>query len=132
MNKLIAALFILLGLASAALAQNTFDSSTQATSFFNATQAITRVITAVPGKRIYLTQMTATGLDTAVVTISRGTGTNCGTGTVVILTVTFSTANPFFTSGSGASTLAVVGPGVDVCITVATAVATGWLSWSQF
>ena len=132
MLRTIAALFISLWLAGAALAQNTFDQATQASSFFNGTQAITRVITAVSGKRIYLTQLTVSALNTSAVTISRGTGTNCGTNTVVIWSKTFATGDLNFVAGDGAAAMAVVGSGVDVCITVGTAAATGWLSWAQF
>jgi hypothetical protein len=132
MRKALAALAILVASVSAALAQNTFNQSTQASAFFNATQAITRVITGVSGKRIYLTQLTVSALTTSAVTISRGTGTNCGTDTVVVFAKTFATGDLNFVTGSGSSAIAVIPTGVDVCITVGTAVSTGWLSWAQF
>lgn len=132
MKRTIAALILFLASVSAALAQNTFNQATQASSFFNATQAITRTITGVSGKRIYLTQLTVSALTTSVFTISRGTGTNCGTNTVVILTKTFATGDLNFIAGSGAAALAVIPTGVDVCITIGTANASGWLSWAQF
>lgn len=132
MKRLAFASLLWLASVAAALAQNTFDQSTQASSFFNATQTITKVITGVSGKRIYLTQLTVSALNTSVFTISKGTGTNCGTNTVVVFTKTFATGDLNYVSGSGAAAIAVVGTGVDVCITVGTANASGWLSWSQF
>lgn len=132
MQRSIAALLILLGLASAALAQNALPSvSTQKTAFFNATQAITRVVAAVSGKSIYLTQLTISGAATSVFTLSSGTGTNCGTNTVVIYTVTL-IAGETISIGDGAGAAAVIGGSVDLCITVATASANGWLSVAQF
>lgn len=126
-------LFVLLALIGPAAAQPAFPPvGTQSSSFFNGTQAITRVITGVSGKQIYLTQFTVSALNTSAVTISRGTGTNCGTGTAVIFAKTFATGDLNFVTGDGAGVIAVVGSGVDVCITVATAVSTGWLSWAQF
>lgn len=132
MRKLSAALLLYLGLATAALAQSAQPPiGTQLTKFFNATQTITRAFPAVSGKSIYLTQLTISGTATAVFTLSTGTGTNCGTNTTTIYTATL-IASEHIDLGSGSGVLAVVGPSLDLCITIATASANGWLSIAQF
>jgi hypothetical protein len=132
MRNLLAGLAILFGLAtSPAMAQAISPPGTQLTKFFNATQAITRVFPAVSGKSIYLTQLTVAGATTAVFTLSTGTGTNCGTNTVVLYTVTF-IAGEQVSIGDGSGVAAVIGPSVDLCVTIATAAAPGWLSIAQF
>lgn len=135
MRKLVAGLLLLaFASVSPALAQPAFNNvGTQLTSFFNGTQAITKAFSGVSGKSIYLTQLTISGAATAVVTISTGTagGTNCGTATKVIYTATL-IAGENISIGDGAGAVAVVGPLLDVCVTVATASANGWLSIAQF
>ena len=130
MRKALAGL-IFLWLASPALAQNTFDQSTQKTAFFNSIASITRVFPAVSGKSIYLTQLTIAGAATAVFTLTEGTGTNCNTNPVVIYTATF-IAGETVSIGSGHGAVAVVGPSLDLCVTITTAAAPGWLSIAQF
>ena len=131
MRKLLAGL-IFLALASPALGQGALTSpGTQLTKFFNATQSITRTFPAISGKSIYITQLAVAGAATAVFTITTGTGTNCNATTTVIYTVTF-VAGETISIGDGTGVVAVVGPALDVCITVATAAAPGWLSIAQF
>jgi hypothetical protein len=131
MRTILAALLISLGLASAALAQNANPPvSTQFTVYFTGIQTITKIITGST-ESIYLTQLTFNGAATSVVTFSKGTGTNCGTNTVVLFTATL-IAGEMVSIGDGAGAAAVIGPSVDVCITIATASANGWLSYAQF
>lgn len=130
MKRLLLAFFLILAPATAH-AQNTFDQHTQKTSFFNGTQTITKTFGAISGKSIYLTQLTISGAATAVFTLSTGTGTNCGTSTTVIYTATL-IAGENISIGDGSGAAAVIGPGLDVCVTVATASANGWVSIAQF
>ena len=104
---------------------------TQLTTFFNGTQAITKAFSAVSGKSIYITQITASGTAAGVLTISKGTGTNCGTGTTTLYTETLIAGTPL-NHGDGAGVIAVVGSSVDLCITVATQSLSGWVSIAQF
>lgn len=131
MKRLFLALALTLW-ASIGWAQNALPPvSTQKTSFFNATQSITRAFAAVSGKSLYLTQLTISGATTAVFTLSTGTGTNCGTSTVVLYTITF-VAGEQVSIGDGAGAAAVIGSSLDLCVTIATASASGWLSVAQF
>lgn len=132
MKKPLACALILCLAISHALAQSAQPPiGTQKTAFFNGTQSITRTIPALTGKSIYITQMTVTGSATAVFTLITGTGTNCGTNPVVIYTTTI-IAGEDVDHGNGGGVVAVVGTGVDLCITIATASANGWLSYAQF
>lgn len=132
MLRALAATLLYFGLAVATSAQNALPPvGTQLTYFFNGTQAITRAFPAVSGKSIYLTQLAVSGTATGVITISKGTGTNCGTGTTVLYTQAIIAGTPI-SLGDGAGALAVVGPSIDVCVTVATASLSGWLSIAQF
>lgn len=133
MPRILAALALWLGLAGAAMAQNALPPvSTQFTAYFGSVAAITRVIPGITGKRIYLTQLSVSGASTSVFTLSYGTGTNCGTGTTTISTTTFASGQAPTNLGDGSGAVAVIPAGQDVCITIATAVAPGWLSWAQF
>lgn len=133
MLRFLAGLIVALGLAtSPAMAQTAQPPiGTQLTKFFSGTQAITRTLPAVSGKSLYLTQLTISGAATAVFTLSTGTGTNCGTNTTTIYTATL-IAGENISIGDGSGVAAVVGPSLDLCITIATASANGWLSVAQF
>lgn len=100
--------------------------------FGSTTIAITKIISAISGQSIYLTQVTIKPANTSVVTLSYGSGTNCGTGTQVFYgPVTFGAAESVYL-GNGAGALFVVPQSKDVCATVATAIAPGWISYSMF
>jgi len=132
MRKILAGLILLLASLGPALAQTSFPPvGTQLTKFFTATQSITRTFPAVSGKSIYLTQLTVSGTAAGVFTLSTGTGTNCGTNTVVVYTETLIAGTPIAV-GDGAGVVAVIGPNLDVCITVATQSLSGWVSIAQF
>ncbi len=133
MRKLIAALVILFGLASAASAQTAYNSpTTQSQVTFSAVQPITKMISGIAGKRIYLTNITIHPAATAVVTITYGTGTNCGTGTTNFYGPATFQAGESVYDGDGNGALFVVPPGNDVCVTIATATAPGWIAYAQF
>lgn len=104
---------------------------TQLTALFNGTQSITKAFSAVSGKSIYITQISVSGPATGVFTLSKGTGTNCGTGTTTLFTET-KASGIAISQGDGAGVIAVVGSGVDLCITVGTNSLTGWVSIAQF
>lgn len=127
------AIGIVLGItASRATAQPAFPPiGTQKSAGFNGTQSITQEIAAVSGKSIYLTQITVAGTAAGVFTISTGTGTNCGTDTATIYTETLIAGTPI-SIGDGAGVVYVVGPSLDVCVTVATQSLNGWISYAQF
>lgn len=134
MHKLIAALVILFGLASAASAQNALPpvGTTNSAIVAGTVAGATKVISGITGKRIYLTQLTLHPTATSVVSLTYGTGTNCGTGTTTFYgPATFQTGEAAYI-GAGAGAIFVVPPGNDVCITIATAVAPGWISYAQF
>ena len=131
--KRLALSLILLLFAGGVWAQNALPPvSTQKTVFFNAVQTITKIISAISGKSIYLTQLTVDGTSAGtIVTLSTGTGTNCGTGTATIYTTT-PIASPRVSIGDGNGVVAVIGSGVDVCLTISPTTATGWVSTAQF
>jgi hypothetical protein len=133
MRKLSAALLLFLGLASAALAQfSGVVPVTQASVTFSAITARTTLISGLAGKSIYLTNITAHPASTAVLTLTYGTGTNCGTGTTVFYgPATFQGGENVY-NGNGAGAIYVVPSANDVCITISTAAAPGWLSYAQF
>jgi len=131
MIRLLLTLALCLG--SPALAQQSvFVLATMASQLFSSTQAITQFVPAVAGKSIYITQITLRALTTAVVTLSYGTGTNCGTGTTTILVYTAGAVAENILDGTGNGALYVVPQGNALCMTIATAAASGWVSWAQF
>jgi hypothetical protein len=132
MKKLLLALALCLG--SPALAQQSvFVPATTADFNVTATTALVEIAPAVTGKSIYLTQITLRLLTTSVLTLTHGTGTNCATGTpIAFFTYTAGAAAETLTSGTGNGALFIVPQGRALCITVATAAASGWVSWAQF
>lgn len=133
MRRLSAALAVYLGLAGAALAQFTGPvPATQASVTFGATTTISQIIAAKTGQSIYITNISAHPASTAVLTLSYGTGTNCGTGTTVFYgPATFQGGENIY-DGNGAGAIFVIPKGNAVCVTIATATAPGWLSYAQF
>lgn len=127
------ALALILGLwASAAGAQTALGPvGTQLTKFFNGTQALTRIFPAVAGKSLYLTQLTVSGTAAGSLVLSTGTGTNCGTNTATIFSET-TIAGVSVSDGDGAGVLAVIGPNVDLCLTITSQSLIGWVSVAQF
>lgn len=128
---LILGAFLVFGAIQNANAQNTLNQSTQLTAFFNGTQSITRAFPAVSRKSIYLTAIVASGTIGGVLTLSTGTGTNCGTNTTVLYTETVIAGTPL-NHGDGSAAIAVIPTALDLCITVATQSLSGWVSIAQF
>jgi len=134
MKRPLSALATLLALTVAAWAQQSVVVPTTEASvlFGSTTTAITKIISAISGQSIYLTQVTIKPANTSVVTLSYGSGTNCGTGTQAFYgPVTFGTGESIYL-GNGAGALYVVPQSKDVCATVSTAIAPGWISYSMF
>lgn len=134
MRKALALLFWL-GLAPAALAQSAVVvPATMATVAITGTVAAsTKIITGRSGKSTYITSlMLAPSAATAAVTISAGTGTNCGTNTTALTGVmTFGAAQTFI-AGSGYGALLVAPQGYDVCITIGAETTPGAIGYAQF
>lgn len=134
MKKLSAALLLYLGLASAALAQQSVvvPATTNQISVAGTVAAATKIVTGISGKQIYVTALLLVPVATAVVTFTYGTGTNCGTGTTSLTgAMTFAAAQTI-AHGSGNGAIFVLPQGVDLCITIATAAAPGSLAYSLF
>src|SRR5882672_3459441 len=89
MRKLSAALLLYLGLASAALAQQTDRPPIYCTKFFQANQgavALTKQVSGISGQSIGVCGYALYGGAAAsTFSMSYGTGTNCATGGVVII-----------------------------------------------
>jgi hypothetical protein len=118
------------GLANAQ--QSVFVPATQASVIVGTVATITQVIPAVTGKSIYITNISLHPAATSVVTLSYGTGTNCGTGTTAFYGPATFQAGESIYDGTGNGAIFVVPQSNAVCITIATAVAPGWLSYAQF
>lgn len=106
--------------------------ATQASVTFSGTTTINQIIPAITGQRIYLTNITIHPANTSVVTLSYGTGTNCGTGTTVFYgPATFQSGENIY-DGTGYGAIFVVPLSNAVCITIGTASAPGWISYAQY
>lgn len=134
MRKLgLALVSIFLGLAPAQAQQSVSVPATTASIPIAGTVAgSTKIITGVAGKSIYITSIALVPVDTAVVTLTYGTGTNCGTGTGSLTGAMTFAAGQVLNFGTGFGAVLVVPSGNDVCITIATAAAPGSLSYSLF
>jgi len=134
MQRTIAALLIYLGLASAALAQQSVfvPATTNQIAIAGTVAASTRIVTGVAGKRIYVTALLLTPVATGVVTFTTGTGTNCGTSTASVTGAMTFAAGQEVNWGTGNGALFVLPAGFDLCITIATAVAPGALAYAIF
>ena len=135
MRRLCAALFILLGLANAALAQGIFPLPSFSIPIAGTVAASTRIIQAPSAgsgvsKQIIVTQYTLAPVATASVLFTAGTGTNCGTGTVNLTGTMVYSAGQAPSVGDGNGPVLIVPPGNDLCITVATAAAPGHLTYT--
>jgi hypothetical protein len=133
--KRLALAFALSLLAGPALAQ--FVALVPATSTTAAlptsTQAITKLISGVSGKYTAITGWHIVPASGAVVTWSAGTGTNCGTNTLVLDgPVTYGTTIVADDHGTGAGAVLVAPIGADVCLTVGTGAIAGSVAYGQF
>lgn len=93
---------------------------------------ITKIVTGAASKSIYVTGGVLIPVATSVVTFSYGTGTNCGTGTTVLTGAMTFAAGQILPLGIGYGTTLVVPAANDLCITIATAAAPGFLAYSLF
>lgn len=134
MRKLSAALLFYLGLASAALAQQSVyvPATTNQISVAGTVATSTKIITGISGKQIYVTALLLIPVATSVVTLTYGTGTNCGTGTTSLTGAMIFAAGQTINHGVGNGAILVLPQGVDLCITIATAAAPGSLAYSIF
>lgn len=129
MKRLIAAFFISLGLASAALAQAWPVPSNQL-SIAGTVAASTRIIQVPTGKQIVVTSLMQVPVATSVVTYTYGTGTNCGTGTGNLTGALTFAAGQALNMGNGIGPVMIVPSGNDLCVTIATAAAPGSLIYT--
>jgi hypothetical protein len=134
MQKLCAALFLYLGLASAVLAQQAV--AIPATMFtipvIGGVTTGLRLVTGIPGKSIYVTNISLVPAATSVVAFSQGTGAACATGNTLITGAMGFNGNQSFTPGSGYGTVLIVGQGLDLCIIITAAAAPGSLAYAIY
>lgn len=130
----IAATILILGWIEYAPAQQSVvvPATTNQISIAGTVAARTSIISGVSGKSIYVTAVSLIALDTSVVTFSYGTGTNCGTGTTALTGAMTFEIGKVLSVGSGYGAVMVVPAGNDLCITIATAAAPGFLAYSLF
>lgn len=121
-------------IAPAAAQQSVFVPATTATVAIvgTASGASARIVTGISGKSIYVTGGALIPVATAVVTFTTGTGTNCGTGSSNLTGAMTFAAGQILTFGGGNGTTLVVPAGQDLCITIATAAAPGFIAFSIF
>jgi hypothetical protein len=131
MKKLV--LLLLLMLSGPVVAQQSVQVPATMASFSTAgvITAITQIVPAITGQRIYITAVTFHPASTAVLTLSYGTGTNCGTGTVAFYTGTFQAGEAWF-QGTGNGAIFALPISTALCITIATAAAPGFISYAQY
>ena len=121
MKRIALAIFALaLGIASA-FAQ--MLPASQQISIAGTVAASTRIVTGVAGKQILVTSINQIPVATSVVTYTYGTGTNCGTGTTSVTGAMTFAAGQTLHIGSGNAAIFILPQAVDLCITIATAVA---------
>jgi len=134
MKKLSAAFLAWLVLASAALAQTPGGvPATQAQiSIAGTVAASTRIIVGKPNQQIYVTAIALVPVATSVVTLTAGTGTNCGTNTISLTGAMTFAAGQTLLHGAGYGAVLVLPRGYDLCITIATAAAPGTLAYAQY
>ena len=122
-----------LGLGAASAQQSVMvPATTTQISLTGTVTATTQIIAGVASKSIYVTAIGLIPVATSVVTFVTGTGTNCGTGTANVTGAMTFGAGQTFNVGNGNGALFVLPSGNSLCTTVATAVAPGYLSYSQF
>jgi hypothetical protein len=94
--------------------------------------AATKIVSGAAGKSIYVTAIALVPVATSVVTLTSGTGTNCGTNTANVTGAMTFNAGQVLAVGDGFGAVLVVPQGADLCLTIATAAAPGSLSYAQF
>lgn len=137
MKKLSAALILLIGLATAALAQtgssNVNVATQKSVAVTISTATTTKLITENGTQSIYITAVDIIAAGTGNIQFIGGTGATCGTGTVNITGNYQLTAQVGFTKGNGAGVVWVVPPGLALCAVTSAAVAMpGSIAYAQF
>lgn len=134
MRKVSAAIILYFGLANAALAQGIMPLPSITLPIAGTVAARTSIIASPSAgsgvsKQTIVTQVTLIPVATSVITFSYGTGTNCGTGTTTVFTGTFATGQTL-SAGDGLGPVWAIPLGNDLCLTIATAVAPGSLTYT--
>jgi len=134
MKSLGAALLLLFGLVTAAPAQQSVvvPATTAQVAIAGTIAASTKIVSGISGKSIYVTALLLAPVATSVVTLTAGTGTNCGTSTTSITGAMTFAAGQAIAHGAGNGAIFVIPQGYDLCITIATAAAPGSLAYSLF
>ena len=122
----------LLALASAVPAASQTVPATQASVPVTGTVATAAVIvTGAAGQRIYVTSVLLAPVATSVVTFTQGTGAACGTGTTNVTGAMTFGAAAVLEFGNGNGAVWALETGNSLCITIATAVAPGSISYAR-
>lgn len=125
MRKLLALLLLLPSLAMAQTPPIISENTTAVTG----TVGATRVLQGQAGKQIIVTGFMFVGASGSTISFTTGTGTTCGTGTSTLLPAVAVGATPLV-AGGGSGGLIVNPVGQDFCVTVGTAPAPGFVTWS--
>lgn len=135
MRNVLAALLLLFASASAALAQSSFNASTQfSVPIVGGVTAGLRLVTGIAGKRIYVTNYTLApaALASGAVAFIQGTGSNCGTNTVSLTGAMSTVTGAPIVPGDGSAPILVLSPGQDLCIIITATPAPGSLAYALF
>jgi hypothetical protein len=121
------------GLSLAAGAQLAPVPATQASAPIAGTTASASVLIAgVAGQRIYVTSVDLVPVPTSVVTFTQGTGSACGGSTASVTGALTFSAGQTYSKGDGNGAVWVLGLGLNLCVTIATAAAPGSISYSIY
>lgn len=123
-----------LGLSSAQ-AQSPFPSvvSQASVSIAITTAANTKLVTAVSGKAVYITNYLIVANGTGNFQLVYGTGTNCATGQTALTGALNLVAGSIVSTGNGMAPIIVVPQSVDVCAVTSAAVnMSGSIAYAQF
>jgi len=117
MKKLSAALLLLLGLASAALAQQSVivPATMASIPITISTATTTRLVIGQSNKSIYVTAVDVIANGTGSIQFIAGTGATCGTGTVTITGNYALTTQVGFTKAAGNGVVWVILPNLSLC-----------------
>lgn len=135
MRKLIAALLFSLGLASAALAQQSVfvPATTASIPITISTATTTLLVTGLSGKSIYVTAVDIIAAGTGNIQFISGTGATCGTGTANVTGNYSLTAQVGFTKATGNGVVWVIPQGASLCAVTSGSVGMpGSLSYAIF
>src|SRR5574340_324283 len=120
MNRFTLAALLLLSSLGLAQAQQSVvvPATTNQISIAGTVATATKIVSGVSGKSIYVTAVALIPVATSVVTLTTGTGTNCGTGTTNITGALTFAAGQVLALGSGYGAVWVLLSGNDLCITI--------------